>query len=79
MAARKAHNLEVGGSSPPPAPNEKDSRKTVFFIGYRQGRGLDPLGTALRKRSGGPFLGSSREAGTEIRRIWVAERTVCKA
>lgn len=30
MAARKAHNLEVGGSSPPPAPNKNHALRGFF-------------------------------------------------
>ena len=32
LAARKAHNLEGGGSSPPPAPNSKINRIITRFI-----------------------------------------------
>lgn len=34
LVARKAHNLEVAGSSPVPAPNEKTCRISAgFFVG----------------------------------------------
>ena len=32
LAARKAHNLEVGGSSPPPAPMKKRLVSTSRFF-----------------------------------------------
>ena len=35
LAARKAHNLEVGGSSPPPAPITDRVIDTIYQLLYR--------------------------------------------
>ena len=32
LVARQAHNLEVGGSSPPPATKTKTSLRCLFFV-----------------------------------------------
>ena len=37
LAARRAHNPEVGGSSPPPATKEDKSQDLSFFCFYFSG------------------------------------------
>ena len=34
LASRKAHNLEVGGSSPPPATKKLESDRLIFAFRY---------------------------------------------